>query len=178
MIKYLVNTTNGDKMKKICLFIVLTLLLVGCSMSNSPTSKVEDLFMKYQKVDNDIELGIDNVVSDQNLSDSHKERYRKLLKDQYQNLSYEIKDELIDGDNATVLVEMEVIDYKRAINDLTFDSSIYTKESYDEEKLNRLEKAHDKVKYTLEIKLTKDDEGVWKVDALTNEQIKKIQGMY
>ena len=96
----------------------------------------------------------------------------------YKNLSYEIKDELVDGDTATVLVEIEVIDYKRAISDLTFDSSIYTKESYDEEKLNRLENAKDKVKYTLEIKLTKDDDGNWKVDALTNEQIKKIQGMY
>ena len=45
-------------------------------------------------------------------------------------------------------------------------------------KLNRLENAKNKVKYTLEIKLTKDDDGNWKVDALTNEQIKKIQGMY
>lgn len=164
--------------KKIGLFLVLILLLSGCAMSNSPTSKVEDLFMKYQKVDEDIALGIDNVIDYQNLTESHKERYRKLLEDQYKNLSYEIKDELVDGDMATVLVEIEVIDYKRAISDLTFDSSIYTKESYDEEKLNRLENAKDKVKYTLEIKLTKDDDGNWKVDALTNEQIKKIQGMY
>lgn len=165
-------------MKKIGLFLVLILLLSGCAMSNSPTSKVEDLFMKYKKVDEDIALGIDNVIDYQNLTESHKERYRKLLEDQYKNLSYEIKDELVDGDMATVLVEIEVIDYKRAISDLTFDSSIYTKESYDEEKLNRLENAKDKVKYTLEIKLTKDDDGNWKVDALTNEQIKKIQGMY
>lgn len=164
--------------RKIGLFLVLILLLSGCAMSNSPTSKVEDLFMKYQKVDEDIALGIDNVIDYQNLTESHKERYRKLLEDQYKNLSYEIKDELVDGDMATVLVEIEVIDYKRAISDLTFDSSIYTKESYDEEKLNRLENAKDKVKYTLEIKLTKDDDGNWKVDALTNEQIKKIQGMY
>lgn len=164
--------------KKIGLFLVLILLLSGCAMSNSPTSKVEDLFMKYQKVDEDIALGIDNVIDYQNLTESHKERYRKLLEDQYKNLSYEIKDELVDGDMATVLVEIEVIDYKRAISDLTFDSSIYTKESYDEEKLNRLENAKNKVKYTLEIKLTKDDDGNWKVDALTNEQIKKIQGMY
>ena len=99
------------------------------------------------------------------------------MENQYKNLSYEIKDELIDGDNATVLVEIEVIDYKRAIGDLTFDSTIYTKESYDEEKLNRLEKANDKIKYTLEIKLSKDNDE-WKVDALTNDQIKKIQGMF
>ena len=147
-------------------------------MGNSPTSRVEDLFTKYQKLDEDISMGIDNVVNQQDLTKDHKERYRKLLERQYKNLSYEIKDELIDGDNATVLVEIEVVDYKKAISDLTFDSDNYTKESYDEEKLGRLEKTQDKVKYTLEVKVRKDDDGNWKVEALTPEQIKKIQGMY
>lgn len=153
-------------------------MLVGCTMGNSPTSRVEDLFTKYQKLDEDISMGIDNVVNQQDLTKDHKERYRKLLERQYKNLSYEIKDELVDGDNATVLVEIEVVDYKKAISDLTFDSDSYTKESYDEEKLGRLEKAQDKVKYTLEVKVKKDNDGNWKVEALTPEQIKKIQGMY
>ena len=34
-----------------------------------------------------------------------------LLKKQYQNLSYKIKEETEDGDNATVEVEIEVYDY-------------------------------------------------------------------
>ena len=165
-------------MKKIFLLFMMLSLLVGCSMANSPTSRVEDLFGKYQRLDHDIDMGIDNVLSEQNLTIEHQDRYRKLLESQYKNLSYEIKDELIDGDSATVLVEIEVVDYKKEINDLVYDVSIYTKEQYDEEKLTRLEKAKDKVKYTLEIGLTKDDDGNWKVNALTNEQIKKIQGMY
>jgi len=153
-------------------------MLVGCSMANTPTSKVEELFTKYQKIDDDISSGINSVLLEQNLTKEHQERYRKLLEKQYQNLSYQIKEETIDGDTALVIAEIEVTDYKKAINDLTFDSSIYTKETYDEEKLNRLEKAKDKVKYTLELTLTKDSDGNWKLDALTNEQIKKIQGMY
>lgn len=168
----------GEDMKKIYLLIIVCLMLVGCAMGNSPTSRVEDLFTKYQKLDEDISMGIDNVVNQQDLTEDHKERYRKLLERQYKNLSYEIKDELVDGDNATVLVEIEVVDYKKAISDLTFDSDNYTKESYDEEKLGRLEKAQDKVKYTLEVKVKKDNDGNWKVEALTQEQIKKIQGMY
>lgn len=147
-------------------------------MANTPTSKVEDLFTKYQTIDNDIESGINSVLEEQNLTDTHRERYRKLLETQYRNLSYQIKDELVDGDTATVLVEIEVIDYKKSINDLTFDSEIYTKETFDEEKLNRLEKTKDKVKYTLELTLNKDNDGTWNLNALTNEQIKKIQGMY
>lgn len=165
-------------MKKIFILLITTFLLVACSMSNTPTSRVEELFNKYQKIDSDIDNAITRVLDEQNLTDTHKERYRKLLEKQYTNLSYEIKDEIIDGNNAKVIVSVEVIDYKAAINDLTFDSSIYTKESFDEEKLNRLENTKNKVTYTLELTLTKDRDNNWKLDALTNEQIKKIQGMY
>ena len=165
-------------MKKLFILLVTTFLLVGCSMSNTPTSRVEELFNKYQTLDSDIDAAIMKVLDEQNLTDIHKERYRKLLESQYKNLSYEIKDEVIDGNNAKVMVEIEVLDYKASINDLTFDSSLYTKESFDEEKLNRLENAKNKVTYTLELTLTKDNDNNWHLDALTNEQIKKIQGMY
>ena len=164
-------------MKKIFI-VVISFLLIGCSMSNTPTSRVEELFNKYQKVDSDIDMAITKVLDEQNLTDNHKERYRKLLESQYTNLSDEIKDEIIDGNNAKVIVEIEVFDYKSNISDLTFDSSLYTKESFDEEKLNRLENTKNKVTYTLELTLTKDRDNNWKLDALTNEQIKKIQGMY
>ena len=164
--------------RKILLFLIPLLFLVGCEMSNTPKAKIENLMMKYQKLDGDISSGINNILDEQTMTDTQKDRYRNLIEKQYKNLSYEIKNETIDGDNATVTVEIEVIDYKRAINDLLFDSSIYTKETYDDEKLNRLENAIDKVTYSLDISLSKDEEGTWKINALTNEDIKKIQGMF
>lgn len=166
--------------KKLLLFALpILFLLVGCTMSNTPTSKVENLFSKYQTLDTDIDTGISGVLDEQNISNAQKERYRDILEKQYKNLTYQIKDEVVDGNTATVTVEIEVIDYKKAINDLVFDANIYTKETYDEEKLNRLEQAKDKVKYTIELTVTKtDDNDEWKLNALTNEDIKKIQGMY
>ena len=166
------------KKKLLLLVIPILFLVVGCTMANTPTSKVEDLFTKYQKLDTDIDTGISSVLDEQNISDAQKERYREILEKQYKNLTYQIKEEEIDGNTATVTTEIEVTDYKRAINDLVFDSNVYTKETYDEEKLNRLEQAKDKVKYTLNLTLTKDDEGEWRLNALTNEELKKIQGMY
>lgn len=164
--------------KKFILFGIILFLLVGCSMLNTPTSKVEELLTKYQRLDTDISSAINNVLDEQNFNDDHKERYRRLLENQYKNMTYEIKEERIDGNTATVITEIEVLDYKNAIGDLTFDSTIYTKESYDEEKLNRLENTSSKVTYTMELTLTKDEDDVWHLDALTNEQIKKIQGMF
>jgi len=166
--------------KKLLLFAlpILFIILVGCEMANTPTSKVEDLFTKYQKLDTDIDNGINNILEEQNLSESQKERYRKILENQYKNLTYQIKEETIDGDNATVTAEIEVTDLKKTLEGLVFDSTIYTKETFDEERLNRLEKAKDKIKYTLELTLTKGSNDEWKLNAITNEQIKKIQGMY
>ena len=169
------------KLKKKLLLFALPILftfLVGCEMANTPTSKVEDLFTKYQKLDTDIDNGINNILDEQNLSESQKERYRKILENQYKNLTYQIKEETIDGDNATITAEIEVTDLKKSLEGLVFDSTIYTKETFDEERLNRLEQAKDKVKYTLELTLTKESNDQWKLNALTNEQIKKIQGMY
>ena len=164
--------------RKMFLLILILGFLIGCDMANTPNSVIDDLFNKYQKLDTDIDSGINSVLDEQNLTPEHKERYRRLLEKQYENLTYEVKNETIDGDNATITVEVVVIDYKQAISDLTFDSTVYTKESFDEEKLNRLENATGKVTYTLDLTLTKDDTGKWKLNALTNEQIKKIQGMY
>lgn len=157
------------------------LLLVGCSLSNSPTSKVEDLLSKYQRLDSDIQSGIDSVIEDENLTEKQKDRYRKLIETQYKKLTYQIKDEKIDGDTATITTEIEVLDYKKAINETTDyyrDKEDYTVEEYNNTKLDNLEKIKDKVTYTIDFEVKKDTSGNWKLSSLDNETIKKIQGMY
>ena len=168
-------------MKKIISIFIFLILLVGCSLSNSPTSKVEELLSKYQRFDSDIESGISNVLDDENLTSTQKERYKKLLENQYRNLSYEIKDERIDGEEATISTEIKVINYKKAIND-TYNyyqgKNDYTLEEYNDTKLDNLEKEKEKVTYTIDFDVKKDKDGNWKISSLSNETIKKIQGMY
>ena len=168
-------------MKKLFSLFIFLLLLVGCSLSNSPTSKVEEFLNKYQTLDSDIKSGIDDILKEENLTDSQKERYRKVIEKQYRNLSYEIKNERIDGDTATITVEIEVMDYKKEVNDTNnYYQGIdnYTVEDYNNTKLDKLEKAKDKVKYTIDFEVKKDGNGNWKLSSLSNETIKKIQGMY
>ena len=80
-------------MKKIISIFIFLLLLVGCSLSNTPTAQVEDLLSKYQMLDNDIKAGIDDVVEGETLTTEQQDRYRKIIEKQYKNLMYEVKDE-------------------------------------------------------------------------------------
>ena len=101
---------------------------------------------------------------------------------------FEIKDEVVDGDTATVTVEIEVTDYSKSLSDaedyLNNNKAEFNDENdeYDESlfttyRLDRLKESTDKVKYTLNIYLTKvDDE--WQIDDLSETDRMKINGMY
>ena len=166
-------------MKKILSIFIFLLLLVGCSLSNTPTSRVEDLLSKYQRLDSDIEKGIDTVVGEESLTGGERDRYKKIIEKQYKNLTYQIKDETYNGDICTVTTEIEVLDYKKVINEVNnnYQNKNYTKEEYNNEKLDKLEKAKDKVKYTIDFKVKKENNN-WTLEALDDDTIKKIQGTY
>lgn len=159
------------------LFVTLTFLF-GCSLSNTPTSKVEDLFSKYQRLDNDIDNEIDIILNSETLTDEQNNKYRKIIENQYKNLVYEIKDETIDGDSAVVVAQIEVLDYKKVINELGSEKNKYDIMEYNNLKIEKLEKAKEKVAYTLNINLIKEDDGNWKIKYLSDDDIKKMQGMY
>ena len=105
--------------KKIIVFLSLLVMFVtGCGNDNmnTPTSKVEEFLGRYQSMDSEVLTQLDNVISnDTTMDDDQKKDYRTLMEKQYQNLSYKIKDEEIDGDEAEVLVEIEVFDYANSI---------------------------------------------------------------
>lgn len=166
-------------MKKILSIFIFLLLLVGCSLSNTPTSKVEDLLNKYQRLDSDIEKGIDTVVGEESLTGVERDRYKKIIEKQYKNLTYQIKDETYNGDVCTVTTEIEVLDYKKIINEVNnnYQNKNYTKEEYNNEKLDKLEKTKDKVKYTIDFKVKKENNN-WTLEDLDDDTIKKIQGTY
>ena len=108
-------------MKKLLSIVGLTILLTGCSLSNmdnTPTKKVEEYLNNYQTLDSNVLSELDSIV-DQEIAfdDDQKATYRDILKKHYQDLVYKIKEETINGDKATVEVEIEVSDYTKALKE-------------------------------------------------------------
>lgn len=188
------------RFSKVLLSLLFIFVLVGCgNMSDTPTKKVEEFLGKYQSMDSDVMAQLDNVISDdENMSDKQKKNYRGLLEKQYQNLSYKIKDENINGDNATVDVEIEVLDYATAqakakkyyeehkdeFNDKDDNSLVEGAEeslekmaSFIDYKIKQLQSVTDRRKYDITFSLTKEN-GKWKVQDLSDEDIEKIHGLY
>lgn len=180
-------------MKKIFLYVLIGLSIItmtGCNtLMNTPTKKVEKLLSMYQTKDEEVLKQLDEVLLGETILDTNlKERYRKLMEKQYSDLTYKIKNETIDGDKATVEVEIEVYDYNSAItnveNNLINDNSNYVDDNgniitsiYNEEKITLMENVKNRVTYTINFTVSKiDDE--WYVDDLTETERMKLHGLY
>lgn len=94
-------------MKKILVICLSVFLLVGCSLNkNTPTKKVEELFKKYQNLDNAVLDDLELVVEGTTLTtDYQKTTYTNIMKMQYSDLKYAIEDE-------TVMVMMQRLKLK------------------------------------------------------------------
>ncbi len=178
-------------MKKIIVILLtISLFLVGCSMDkNTPTSKVEDFMSKYQRMDSEVLSQLDSVVSNnQELTDEEKKDYKALIEKQYQNMSYKIKDENVDEDNATVTVEVEVYDYRTSLN----KSEEYYKDNKDkfqkddgtddlekiwDYKIAELKKVEDRTKQEIIFTLHKEDDE-WILDDISDTDREKLHGLY
>ena len=155
--------------KLLTLFLIFSILM-GCeNINNSPTKRVEDFLNKYQLLD-------------------EKNLYREIMKKQYRDLTYVIKDEEIDGDNASVKVEIEVYDYNKSISEASDYFITYQDEFLDEAgnvlkskyidyKLKLMKDNTLRIKYTLTFTLTKKN-NKWILDEISDSDREKIHGMY
>ena len=177
-------------MKKFLLLISLAVILVGCdSVMNNPTKRVETFLNKYQTMDEEVLAQLDTTLNNNNdLTKTQKEDYKNLMKKQYQNLTYTIKDEEVDGDMATVKVEIEVYDFNKAMNDaddyllqnpeeFVLGEDLVDNEKFMDYKIKQMKNTMDKVKYTIEFNLTKSDDK-WMLNNVDEITRQKIHGIY
>jgi len=177
-------------MRKIFYLFICLLLFSGCTdLSNTPTKRVEDFMKKFQTLDNDVLTDLDSVIDENfSLTSEQTDKYRDIMKKHYQNLTYEIKDDIVDGDNARVTAEITVTDFSKVLNDAEIymnnnlgefndDLGNYSIMKYNDYRLERLKETKDKVKYTIYLNLTKvNDE--WTLNEIDQVTYDKINGIY
>lgn len=157
-------------------------LLMGCNLNNTPTSKVEERLSFYQMLDSSINLNdsIALFTNGDNLTESQKGEYEKIIKKQYKSLSYDVKEEMVDGDSATVTVQIEVLDYKKLDEEL--DNEINRVdvgvEQYHNQRIEKFKDAKERIAYTIEFRVQKDNNGDWKLLSLDSTEEEKILGIY
>ena len=179
-------------MKKILSILTLALVMTGCSlgnMDNTPTKKVENYLNEYQTLNSNVLSKLDSIVNQEELfDDDQRTTYKDILKKHYQDLTYTIKEETVNGDKATVETEIEVTDYTKALkqadeyrttNESEFmdDNNVFDESKFNDYKLDLLKKSKDRVKYTIYFSLTKEDDE-WKIDDLTDSEQEKLLGIY
>ena len=175
-------------MKKI-LAVLSIIILTGCTLdiSNTPTKKVEEYLNKFQILDEEVLNELDDVINEKKLDNENKEDYREIIKKQYKDMQYTIKEESIDGDEATVTAQIIVKDFTKIINDAEiykreninefYENNTYNDNLYKKYLIDKLKDAKERVTYTLEFTLHKENTK-WKLDPITEEIEDKILGIY
>ena len=195
---------------KIIFVGMLLLLVAGCGNNMStPTNKVEEFLGKYQSMDEDVLVQLDQVIAkDDTMNDDQKDKYKALMEKQYQNLSYKIENEDLEGDSATVDVEIEVLDYATTVSKAQEnynDNKDEIEEKYKEQKedndnvvedavddtLQAAEESAAYINYKLEELETANDtvtytitfyltkeDGSWVLQDISDLDRKKLHGLY
>ena len=175
--------------KKIFLIVSLLLLVVGCGcMKKTAKGAVQDYLNQYKNLSAKVISDMDDVIDNENLTDTQKEKYRDVLKKQYQDLKYDIVSEKYDGDNATVDVKIKVDDlykvqkdandYLTTSGDEFKENGVFSNDLFMDYKLDKMKKTMDTIEYNITFNVTKDDKGNYKVSDLSNTDLEKIHGVY
>lgn len=173
----------------IVLFSMLIILLTtACSLTQTPTDKVKSFLNQYSNLSDNVLTDLDTKVASENLSSELQKVYTDVLKRQYKNIKYEIKDEKIDGDKATVITKITVYDlYKIDKDSLNYmnnnlsefnnTNGVYDDNMFNKYRLNEMLKTDITVDYEIEFHLNKV-EGEWILESPDRETLEKIHGLY
>ena len=170
--------------------LIMSVFILGCdNLTNNPTKKVEEFLNKYQVLDNAVLNDLDKAINNETmLNGAQKTIYKDIIKKQYQNLTYKIIDQEINGNEATVKAEITVADNSKVLeeveeykqnNEHLFINEMgeYDEMKYMDYRLEQLKDSKEKIKYTIVFHVSKIDEK-WQLNSLSNSDLDKINGIY
>ena len=86
------------------------LILLGCNKNLTAKDAVVEYLNGYINNDESIVNELNDYVDSEDFTDEQKELYKRILLKQYKTLTYNIVNETYDGDKATVVTRIRVID--------------------------------------------------------------------
>ena len=161
-------------MKKYLVFFLCIFCLVGCTNKSSKEAVIEYL-EKYRNFTAEIEESLMKDLESVNWTKEQKEKYILLMKKQFVNLKYKIKEEIYNGEEATVLVDITVYNYHNSKREALKEQD--ESQNYIDKVLEKMNNETHTIKYTLVFK-TNYKEGVWVLEQPSEETLKKIEGVY
>lgn len=162
------------------LAISMVLSMAACGKANTPTKVVEKQMQELK--DEKVETELSALVSDASVAKKYGDDYKKLLK-KIQDFDYEVTDEKVDGDSATVTVKITTYNFGQAYKDMynqvvkdansgkITSSTDLTSYIYKMmfQKMNALEKKD--FKTSVKVKCTKNENGDWETDVDNNSNV-------
>jgi len=175
-------------MKKIIVAICLVLVMCTCGCGKMTAKKaVIDYLDNYRNYSDDVKSNVEKVMEDLSLTDSQRETYQKIFKNQYQNMTYKVLDEKYDGDNCDVLVRITVYDlytsqmdaekYLKDYPDNFVVNGIKDTVKFMDYKLEQMQNQNDTVDYEITFKVKKEKHK-WVVVQPSSEDLQKLSGTY
>lgn len=159
----------------------MVLALGACGRSNTPIAVVEKQMQQVKEEQMKTELS--SLVSDKNVAKKYQKEYKELV-EKIQDFDYEVKDEKVDGDAATVKVQITTYNFGTAYKEMyqqvvkdTNSGKLTSKTDLNDyiykmmfNKMNALTKKD--YKKTVSIQCTKNEDGDWETDVDTNSDLK------
>lgn len=160
-------------MKKIFLLFFCCLILCGCTKIHAKDA-VKEFLESYRNFSSDVEQSVKDSLNELDINEQQKEQYVLLMKKQFVSMKYKIKAEIFNGNEATVFVDVTVLDYHNSIKKAFEEDSGENSFSLVLEKMNKEKKY---VTYTVSFKTFYENDE-WHIEQPSEETLEKLQGIY
>ncbi len=174
-------------MKKFCLLLGVLFFLTGCT-NNKAIDPVVSYLEKFRNHDKEVMSALDELLRQEDLLEEQEDIYKLIMKRQYTDLEYSIKEEIYNGNKATILVDIMVYDYENSkqkarlerdehLKDYTLSSGVVDKDKFMNLQLKYMKEEKKRVKYTLLLSVKWEQEE-WVLEPPDYKVIEKIHGIY
>ena len=159
-------------MKKILIAICALILFTGCSCSlndQTPEKAVDTFFEKYRAKDDNVITQLVDTIENEGLVDKQKKDYQELME-----ATATVELTVLNYRSAILEAEKELKDNPEKFND---ENGKFSESKYMDYKIELMSKVTDTTTHTMELYLTKEN-GMWKVNELSSDDISKLHGLY